>query len=75
MTAMAWQPQEEPLRQLSTCLKDSLSGHNKNAQKQAEIVRTVFPGTLEITHIKPYECILITSLTDACSSKIFARHQ
>jgi hypothetical protein len=38
MTAMAWQPEEEPLRQLSSCLKDSLSGHNKTAQKQAEIV-------------------------------------
>jgi hypothetical protein len=38
MTAMAWQPEEEPLRQLSSCLKDSLSGQNKTAQKQAEIV-------------------------------------
>ena len=36
---MAWQPQEEPLRQLSGYLRDSLSGYNKNAQKQAEIVR------------------------------------
>jgi transportin-1 len=35
---MAWQPEEEPLRQLSSCLRDSLSGHNKNVQKQAEIV-------------------------------------
>lgn len=41
MTAMAWQPQDEPLRQLSGCLKDSLSGHNKAAQKQAEIVSDV----------------------------------
>lgn len=41
MTVMAWQPEEEPLRQLSGCLKDSLSGHNKNAQKQAEIVSNV----------------------------------
>jgi hypothetical protein len=44
MTAMAWQPEEEPLRQLSSCLKDSLSGHNKSAQKQAEMVS----GILEI---------------------------
>lgn len=43
MTAMAWQPQEEPLRQLSGCLKDSLSGHNKNAQKQAELVSGLRP--------------------------------
>lgn len=35
---MEWQPEDEPLRQLSGCLKDSLSGHNKNAQKQAEVV-------------------------------------
>ncbi|EDO04525.1 hypothetical protein SS1G_07008 [Sclerotinia sclerotiorum 1980 UF-70] len=34
---MAWQPEQEALRQLSGCLKDSLSGHDKNAQKQAEI--------------------------------------
>ena len=41
MTVMAWQPEEQPLRQLSGCLKDSLSGHNKNAQKQAEIVSVI----------------------------------
>ncbi|KAF2266447.1 ARM repeat-containing protein [Lojkania enalia] len=35
---MAWQPQEEPLRQLAQCLKDSLSGHDKTAQKNAEIM-------------------------------------
>jgi len=40
---MAWQPEQEPLRQLSGCLKDSLSGHNKNAQKQAEIVSEILP--------------------------------
>ncbi len=36
---MAWQPQQDHLRQLSGCLKDSLSGHNKTAQKNAELVR------------------------------------
>ena len=41
MTVMAWQPEEQPLRQLSDCLKDSLSGHNKNAQKQAEMVSDI----------------------------------
>ena len=35
---MAWQPQEEPLRQLAGYLKDSLSGHNPAAQKQATLV-------------------------------------
>lgn len=38
MTIMAWQPEREPLEQLARCLKDSLSGHNKTAQKQAEIL-------------------------------------
>ncbi|KJZ75617.1 hypothetical protein HIM_05080 [Hirsutella minnesotensis 3608] len=33
---MAWQPAPESLRQLASCLKDSLSGFDKNAQKQAE---------------------------------------
>ncbi|KAF2843737.1 ARM repeat-containing protein [Patellaria atrata CBS 101060] len=35
---MDWQPQEEPLRQLAVYLKDSLSGHDKVAQKNAELV-------------------------------------
>jgi hypothetical protein len=47
MTVMAWQPQEEPLRQLSSCLKDSLSGHNKNAQKQAELVSGLYQYLLQ----------------------------
>jgi hypothetical protein len=37
---MAWQPEQEALGQLSNCLKNSLSGHNKAAQKEAEIVRS-----------------------------------
>ncbi|KAF2197588.1 transportin-2 [Delitschia confertaspora ATCC 74209] len=35
---MTWQPQEEPLRQLAQCLKDSLSGHDPSAQKNAELM-------------------------------------
>ncbi|KAF2735706.1 transportin-2 [Polyplosphaeria fusca] len=35
---MAWQPQSEQLKQLAQCLRDSLSGHDKNAQKNAEIM-------------------------------------
>ncbi|KAH8708451.1 armadillo-type protein [Phaeosphaeriaceae sp. PMI808] len=35
---MAWQPEEEPLRQLVQCLKDSLAGQDPNAQKNAEIM-------------------------------------
>jgi hypothetical protein len=37
-TTMAWQPDEEPLRQLVQCLKDSLTGQNPSVQKNAEIV-------------------------------------
>ncbi|KAI9373124.1 armadillo-type protein [Aspergillus egyptiacus] len=33
---MEWQPQEEPLRQLAYCLRDSLNSYNQAAQKQAE---------------------------------------
>jgi hypothetical protein len=35
---MEWQPQDEPLRQLACCLRDSLHPHNRAAQKQAEQV-------------------------------------
>ncbi|CAD6503147.1 BgTH12-02816 [Blumeria graminis f. sp. triticale] len=35
---MGWQPELEPLKGLSTCLKDSLNGHNRTAQAQAEVM-------------------------------------
>ncbi|KAF1844218.1 ARM repeat-containing protein [Cucurbitaria berberidis CBS 394.84] len=35
---MAWQPEEEPLRQLAQCLRDSLSGHDQNARNNAGIM-------------------------------------
>lgn len=35
---MTWQPNPESLKQLASCLKDSLSGFDKQAQKQAELV-------------------------------------
>ncbi|KAK5454419.1 hypothetical protein LTS15_006419 [Exophiala xenobiotica] len=35
---MAWQPEEEGLRQLSEYLKNSLSGHDRNKQKEAELM-------------------------------------
>ncbi|KAK0735459.1 armadillo-type protein [Apiosordaria backusii] len=37
---MSWQPNQESLGTLATCLRDSLSGFNKTAQKQAEIMLT-----------------------------------
>ena len=36
---MSWQPAPESLQQLAACLKDSLSGFDKTAQKQADLVR------------------------------------
>jgi len=36
---MAWQPDQEQLRQLVGYLRDSLSGHDQNAQKYATLVR------------------------------------
>lgn len=35
---MAWQPQSDQLNQLAQCLRDSLSGHDVAAQKNAEQV-------------------------------------
>lgn len=36
---MAWQPEIEPLKQLVGYLKDALSGHDRNAQEYATLVR------------------------------------
>lgn len=38
---MAWQPQAEPVAQLAQCLRDSLSGHDVAAQKNAEQVSII----------------------------------
>ncbi|KAJ5642117.1 hypothetical protein N7490_006117 [Penicillium lividum] len=35
---MDWQPQDEPLRQLACCLRDSLNGQNAALRKQAEVM-------------------------------------
>ncbi|KAI9735386.1 MAG: hypothetical protein M1818_006581 [Claussenomyces sp. TS43310] len=51
---MAWQPQEEPLQQLSGCLKDSLSGHNKAAQKQAEMMLAQAKSSPDINNYLTY---------------------
>ena len=47
----SWQPAPESLQQLAACLKDSLSGFDKNAQKQAELVSAAITGqprTIEV---------------------------
>ncbi|KAJ5089277.1 hypothetical protein N7532_007961 [Penicillium argentinense] len=36
---MDWQPQDEPLRQLACCLRDSLNGQDQSIRKQAEEVQ------------------------------------
>lgn len=36
---MTWQPEELPLKTLAHYLKDSLSGYDKKAQRNAELVR------------------------------------
>ncbi|KAE8451186.1 hypothetical protein EG329_004350 [Mollisiaceae sp. DMI_Dod_QoI] len=51
---MAWQPDPVPLRQLSGCLKDSLSGHNKTAQKQAEILLAQAKSSPDINNYLTY---------------------
>lgn len=81
---MAWQPNSESLSQLAACLKDSLSGFNKAAQKQAEIVRlhVLLAGSLTLLRIIILPCsrencaILIRSLlSDAYPSQVVARYQ
>lgn len=36
---MAWQPQSRPLQEMVGYLKDALSGHDRNAQRYATMVR------------------------------------
>ncbi|KAI9816661.1 MAG: hypothetical protein M1832_005047 [Thelocarpon impressellum] len=51
---MAWQPQEEPLRQLAGYLKDSLSGHNPNAQKHATLMLAQAKSSPDINNYLTY---------------------
>lgn len=51
---MAWQPAPESLRQLAACLKDSLSGFDKNAQKQAEIMLEQAKASPDINNYLAY---------------------
>ncbi|KAG9243469.1 armadillo-type protein [Calycina marina] len=54
MAAIAWRPEQEPLKQLSGCLKDSLSGHNKTAQKQAETMLAQAKSSPDINNYLTY---------------------
>ncbi|RYP66105.1 hypothetical protein DL770_008875 [Monosporascus sp. CRB-9-2] len=51
---MAWQPNPESLSQLAACLKDSLSGFNKAAQKQAELMLTQAKASPDINNYLVY---------------------
>ncbi|EMR68925.1 hypothetical protein MGN70_004471 [Eutypa lata] len=51
---MAWQPNSDSLSQLAACLKDSLSGFNKAAQKQAEIMLTQAKSSPDINNYLVY---------------------
>ena len=43
---MAWNPDQGQLRQLVGYLRDSLSGHNQNAQKYATLVCIILPEVI-----------------------------
>ncbi|KAL2131332.1 hypothetical protein VTI74DRAFT_5256 [Chaetomium olivicolor] len=51
---MAWQPNQESLQTLAVCLKDSLSGFNKAAQKQAEIMLSQAKASPDINNYLAY---------------------
>ncbi|KYK57053.1 Armadillo-like helical [Drechmeria coniospora] len=51
---MAWQPAPESLRQLASCLKDSLSGFDKSAQKQAELMLQQAKSSPDINNYLAY---------------------
>ncbi|KAI1414306.1 ARM repeat-containing protein [Hypoxylon sp. FL1857] len=51
---MAWQPSPESLSTLAACLKDSLSGFDKAAQKQAEIMLAQAKSSPDINNYLVY---------------------
>ncbi|KAI1259408.1 armadillo-type protein [Xylariaceae sp. FL1019] len=51
---MDWQPVPESLSQLAACLKDSLSGFDKSAQKQAELMLTQAKSSPDINNYLVY---------------------
>lgn len=53
---MAWQPQEEPLVQLTQCLRDSLSSFDLAARKNAEIVSPFRPPWPRCLFAFPVPC-------------------
>ncbi|RKF83713.1 Importin subunit beta-2 [Golovinomyces cichoracearum] len=54
MSSMGWHPEMEPLRVLSECLRDSLSGNDKNAQKVAETMLQKAKSSPDINNYLTY---------------------
>ncbi|KAI7521386.1 hypothetical protein KC343_g18239, partial [Hortaea werneckii] len=54
---MAWQPQPGPVAQLAQCLKDSLSGHDVAAQKNAEQMLRQAKASPDINNYLAYICV------------------
>ncbi|KAK6848974.1 importin beta-2 protein [Apiospora arundinis] len=52
--ASEWQPSPESLSQLAACLKDSLSGFDKAAQKQAELMLSQAKSSPDINNYLIY---------------------
>ncbi|KAF4982046.1 hypothetical protein FZEAL_2296 [Fusarium zealandicum] len=50
----SWQPAPESLQQLAACLKDSLSGFDKNAQKQADTMLQQAKNSPDINNYLAY---------------------
>lgn len=48
---MAWQPEQEPVRELAGYLKDALNAHDQDAQKYATMVRQNASHNLESNHV------------------------
>jgi GTP cyclohydrolase I len=46
---MDWQPQEEPLKQLAHCLRDSLAARDANVRVNAELVSQSMPAIPSLT--------------------------
>lgn len=72
---MAWQPQDEPLRQLAKFLSDSLNGSNRAVQKHAEQVGSLSSLLcLRLTSrvLNPNSIKLTSIVVDACASNLIA---
>ncbi len=67
---MAWQPQEDGLKQLAEYLKDSLGAFDRAKQKQAEIVSDAFART-PLCNRWPQSHSLTSFSIDAIASSIF----